>query len=78
VSDTTLTFLPLCAATGPEVGSTCSLSTTVNALVPGLAKERRRSIWQLGQVAIWDAGPDSDVNTPAGDAVFLRQGIYVP
>lgn len=78
VSDTTLTFLPLCTATGPEVGSTCSLSTTVNALVPGLAKEGRRTIWQLGQITVWDAGPDSNVNTPAGDAVFLRQGIYVP
>jgi hypothetical protein len=60
-----------------SVGSSCDLSTTADSIVPGTVIEGRRSIWELGQIQVKDAGPDG---TPGNgdDAVFLRQGVYVP
>jgi hypothetical protein len=58
-----------CAATASAaIGAECSWDTTAEAFVPGIAKEGRRAIWQLGQLAIHDG---------AGN-VFMRQGIFVP
>jgi hypothetical protein len=69
VSDTSLGFNVTCAATADTtVGSTCALSTTYDALVPGAVTEGRRSIWELGQVEVRDSG----------GAPFMRQGIFVP
>jgi hypothetical protein len=69
VSDTTLGFdLPCTATDDTTVGSTCALSTTYDALVPGAVTEGRRSIWALGQVEVRDSG----------GAPFMRQGIFVP
>jgi Tol biopolymer transport system component len=69
VSDTTLGFdLPCTATADTTVGSTCALSTTYDALVPGAVTEARRSIWALGQVQVRDSG----------GAPFMRQGIFVP
>jgi hypothetical protein len=36
--------------------------------VPGIAKERARAVWELGQVELHDG---------AGN-VFMREGIFVP
>jgi hypothetical protein len=69
VADTTYSFPVPCASTSDEtIGSRCEVDTTAEALVAGLVKERRRTIWQLGQVALHDG---------AG-AVFMRQGIFIP
>jgi hypothetical protein len=70
---------PTCTPTGdPQEGSTCSASTTADALIPGLIKEGRRTIWQLGQVVVYDGGPDGDTGTVTGDTVFARQGVFIP
>ncbi|PWU22125.1 MAG: hypothetical protein C5B48_10590 [Candidatus Rokuibacteriota bacterium] len=68
-----------------SVGSSCNLTTTANTLVPGTVIESRRSIWQLGQVEVMDAGPNGTgyQNCPptCGDgdeATFLREGIFAP
>jgi hypothetical protein len=68
-----------------SVGSNCNLTTTANTLVPGTVIESRRSIWQLGQVEVMDAGPNGTgyANCPptCGDgdeATFLREGIFAP
>lgn len=67
-----------CTATpDPTVGSTCSVDTTVSALLPGLEHEGRRSIWQLADVRIFDGGSDGTRQPPNG-TLFLRQGIFVP
>jgi hypothetical protein len=67
------------------VGSTCAANTTVDAIVPGTIVEGRRSVWQLGQVEVKDAGPNgtgyASCPPTCGDGdetVFLRQGIFVP
>jgi hypothetical protein len=68
-----------CAATtSTSIGGTCALATSADALVPGSAPERQRSVWEVGQVQVSDGGPDGDVATPAGNATFLRQGVVSP
>jgi len=58
-----------CAATAdPSVGSTCSLSTTFDALMPGAVVAGDRAIWKLGQVRLLDAFGD----------VFADQGTFTP
>jgi hypothetical protein len=72
---------------------TCSSTTSANAIVPGLAQEQKRAIWQLSQVELLDGGPDGGL-APApspesagcppacegngGETVFLQQGFFAP
>jgi hypothetical protein len=66
-----------CAGTAGASGATCALSTTLEALTPGLVDEGARAIWQLGRVELLDGGPDGDADTP-GNGVFATQGIFIP
>jgi len=77
-----------CTATAdPASGATCTLATTVDSVIPGSVREGKRSIWELGQVHVRDAGPNgTGYESPAcpptcGDGdetLFLRQGVFVP
>jgi hypothetical protein len=58
-------------------GGACSTATSADAVVPGVVKESERAIWQLGQIEVFDGGPDGDVAT-ADNSLFLRQGVFVP
>jgi ABC-type phosphate transport system substrate-binding protein len=60
-----------------SVGSTCSISTTFDAVVPGSVPEGKRSIWELGQVVVNDGGSDGLVST-GPNTVFERQGVFIP
>ncbi len=79
VEEFDLRFAVPCAETvpGTSIGSSCSLSTTVDALMPGAVKEGRRAIWQLDRVHVRDGGPDG-VTATAGNRVFLRPGVFSP
>ena len=79
VSDTAYEFTVPCTATGgaANIGATCSLTTTADALLPNKVTEGKRAIWQLGAIEVLDGGPDGDAET-AGNTVFLRQGIFIP
>jgi TolB protein len=69
-------------------GSTCELTTTVDALIPGFAKEGKRAVISTVSFQVLDAGPDTDVGSdfPAcpptcgtGDErTFLDQGVFAP
>ena len=37
-----------------------------------------RVIWEVGQVDVYDGGPDGDVDTAAGNSLFATQGVFVP
>ena len=80
VSDTPYAFTVPCTATGgtANIGSTCSLTTTADALMPGTVRETKRTIWQLGEIVVLDGGADGDADTAADNTVFLRQGMFVP
>jgi hypothetical protein len=79
VVDTPLTFPISCTATSEgTVGSTCAVSTSANAISPGLVEDGRRAVWQLGQVQIYDGGPDGDADTAGDNTLFAVQGLYAP
>jgi hypothetical protein len=80
VSDTSFSVTVPCADnTDGTIGSTCSVATTADAVVPGSIKEGKRAIWELGQVIVNDGGLDGDVETsPEENRAFLRQGVFVP
>jgi hypothetical protein len=71
----------------------CGISTSADAVIPGIALEGTRAIWQLSQVEVWDGGPDGNLNAapapasgvcpPAcigngGETLFMHQGFFVP
>ena len=68
-----------CASTGnTAIGSSCTLETTADTLVPGLVPEGERSVWALDAVHVYDAGPDQNIDTSGDNAVFMTQGVFVP
>ena len=69
--------IPCAVTLDLSTGAACALSTTLDAVLPGMVRERTRAIWELGQVEVLDGGPDGDVATEPNE-VFARQGIFVP
>jgi hypothetical protein len=69
--------IPCAATPDTGVGSTCSLTSTLDAVIPGIVAESARAMWEMGQVSVLDGGPDGDVDTP-DNTVFARQGVFVP
>lgn len=76
----------LCAATSDTTrGSNCAATSSLNALLPGAVQEIKRSIWELGQTVVRDAGPNgtgyASCPPTCGDGdetTFMRQGIFIP
>jgi hypothetical protein len=58
-------------------GADCSVSTSIDALMPGAVPEGKRSVWGLGQVQVFDGGSDGDAETGA-NSLFAVQGVFVP
>ena len=79
VEDFTFRFsTPACAATASTAeGSSCNVNTDVLYVIPGVAKDGKRQIWELGQVRALDGGPDGDADT-ANNSLFAVQGLFVP
>jgi hypothetical protein len=77
--DFAYTFTVPCATTPADsgIGSTCSLSTTADALSPGTVVEGSRTVWQLDQAQIFDGGSDGVAST-AGNTLFEVEGVFVP
>jgi hypothetical protein len=79
VQDFTYRFTVPCEATlSSTIGSTCTVATTADAIQPGSVKERARTIWQLGQVQLFDGGSDGLASTTSGNTLFMTQGVFVP
>ena len=79
-SDFPFGFTVPCASTpsSSTIASTCSRSTSANALVPGAVKDSNRAIWELDALRVYDGGPDEDADTAAGNSLFMTQGVFVP
>jgi uncharacterized repeat protein (TIGR01451 family) len=79
VTDTPYTFTIPCTATGgtANIGATCTINTTADALAPGTVTETKRTQWELKETQVLDGGPDGDAET-ANNTVFLQQGVFVP
>jgi hypothetical protein len=71
-------FVP-CAVTGDTtVGSTCAVSTTGNAVVPGSVRAGKREVVELGQVQVYDGGSDGNAATTADNTLFMNEGVFTP
>jgi hypothetical protein len=78
VQDTPFPVTVPCAATGDTtVGSTCSVSTTFDAVMPGSVPEAVRAVWEFGDVLVNDGGPDGVAST-GPNTLFARQGVFIP
>ena len=67
-----------CTATASTaVGSTCAITTTANAVVPGAVKDTKRAIIEISQLQITDGGTDGVVATTP-NTLFEVQGIFIP
>jgi hypothetical protein len=70
--------VPCTATPSTAIGATCSTSTSLNAIAPGTVVQGARAIWQLGYVQVFDGGPDGRADTTGDNALFARQGVFVP
>lgn len=61
---------------GPE-GANCNLSTSADAVLPGVIKEGRQTVGQVFRARVSDSGPDG-VRGNGDDVLFAQQGIYIP
>jgi phospholipase C len=78
VSETDFPVTVPCAATADTtIGSTCSISTSADALVPNAVVGGQRMVWQLGPVQVYDGGA-SGVAGSADATLFADQGLFVP
>jgi hypothetical protein len=77
VDDFAFNFTMPCTATAGTAGSTCSITTTADTLIPGWVSEGRRTIWQFGGVSVLDGGADGVAHT-GPNTLFARQGLFVP
>ena len=77
--DRPFSFKAACTTTpgNTTTGSTCEVITSADAVMPGAIKEGERTIWQLGDVEVYDGGADGDVDTTP-NTLFMRQGVFAP
>ena len=69
--------VPCAATASTAIGSSCSVSTTLNAIAGGTVLDGKRAVWQLGQVEVLDGGSDGEASTTPNGR-FAVQGIFVP
>ncbi len=60
------------------IGSTCSVTTTVNSIIPGAVVSGSRAIYEVQGVQVFDGGPDGLVSTATGNTLFANQAIAIP
>jgi hypothetical protein len=78
VVDTPLPFAVSCSATTGAEGGTCAAVTSADAVMTGVAREGKRSIWALDQLQVFDGGSDGDADTPGDNTLFAVQGLFAP
>ena len=67
-----------CVATlDPTQGSDCSVSSTADAVNPGLIRELKSMVLQTFRVRVNDSGTNG-TRGDSDDRIFAVQGIYVP
>jgi hypothetical protein len=69
--------VPCAATASTSIGSTCSIYTFHNAVIPGSIKDGKRTVWEMHQVEVNDGGPDGAVGT-APNTLFAVQGVFIP
>jgi hypothetical protein len=70
-----------CATNGSNsIGSTCSLTTSFDALLGGttVISEQKRAVWGLRDVAVYDGGADGVASTQGDNTLFEEAGLFFP
>jgi dipeptidyl aminopeptidase/acylaminoacyl peptidase len=70
--------IPCVPTADTTVGSTCAIDTTIDAIVPNTVKEGRSSVWELGQVKVYDGGSDGAAGTLGDNTLFMDEGLFIP
>lgn len=73
-------FTVTCTTTSdPAIGSMCSQNIHyLENIIPGGIQDSKRTIWELGQVQVFDGGADADGSTAGDNTLFAVQGVFVP
>jgi len=50
----------------------------MNALAPGAVAAGQRAVWEIGQVKVYDGGPDGAAGTQGDNTIFMDEGLFVP
>jgi hypothetical protein len=66
-----------CASTGPAIGASCLVTTSLNSVVPNAYPSGNRMLIEIGAVRVVDGGEDGNVNTGVRGLLGV-QGIFVP
>jgi hypothetical protein len=67
-----------------SIGASCSLQTTVNALLlpnnspANYASSGKRRIWELDKITLWDGGEDGYIQSRDDNTPLVTQGVFVP
>ena len=61
--------LPCTSTPSTAEGGSCTVATTANALSPGVVKDGKRAVWDIGKILILH---------PASNDLFAAQGLFVP
>lgn len=69
--------VPCNGTSSTSTGSACSVATLMNAIIPGVTKEKR-DVHGIEGVRVDDGGADGDGDTTADNTVFLRPGVFIP
>jgi hypothetical protein len=70
--------VPCVATAAANIGSDCTVSTSADAIHPGLVREGARSIWQIASVRVFDGGSDGQAATTADNTLFATEGLFIP
>ena len=70
--------IPCTPTADPSTGSTCAVTTTIDAVIPGAVDEGERAVWGAQQLQVFDAGPDAEVASTDDNELFAVQGVFVP
>jgi uncharacterized repeat protein (TIGR01451 family) len=78
VNDFDLNIAVPCVATASTTtGGDCTVSTSADAITPGMVVERARAIWELAKIVVDDGGPDGVASTQ-DNTPYMSQGVFVP
>jgi hypothetical protein len=69
---------PCVSTASTTIGSSCDVKTTANAVLPNSVADGSRTVWELGQVQVFDGGADGDADSTGDNTLFLTEGVFVP
>jgi hypothetical protein len=76
--------VPCVETPAATTGATCSVESTVDALVPGSPSDRKyltegkSANWEFDQIALYDGGEDGFLESLDDNTQLARQGVFVP